>query len=75
MVSSHTLSPSGSAIGAQPPHQPLNVPFTSGVVYGSKTSFISTMKVTLNKLSKLQFTCQPVIHKTSPAESGRAIEG
>ena len=39
-------SPSTSDIGAQPPHQLLNVPFTSGVVNVSVTLFISTRKVT-----------------------------
>ena len=39
-------SPSTSDIGAQPPHQLLNVPFTSGVVKASVTLFMSTRKVT-----------------------------
>ena len=40
------LSPSGSDIVQQAPHQLLKVPFTSGVVKVDDTELISTWKVT-----------------------------
>ena len=45
-VTSQTLSPSGSLIALQLPHQLFHVPFTSGVVKPWVTLFMSTWKVT-----------------------------